>query len=217
MAAVDNEKSAVADPKKASKKKKKRISKHILESRISKQGSKAKNKKGNGKKKQGKNTNTKDPIEAAAYLTTWKHHNDDNANEWKFNKNHQSWLIRHMYRGDRLNKVTFALMVEYLRSAANGTKERVREDAMRRAIRYKEWHKTNSEGDDENGDENEELDNADEEKNLSKEERGDEDDEEHWLKLNSHDKRKEYKRARKILDSVTLEQENAGKSDTESL
>ena len=199
--------------KTATKKKKKRISKHILESKKEKDGSsiadqankdqsKVKKKKSKKKKKQSK---VKDPKEAAAYLENWKRQQDgDSSVSWKFNKNDQSWLIRHMYRSDRLNKSTFALMIKYLITAANGTKQRVREDAIRRALRYKEWEKKSTDSDNEDSKNEEEQKSATSPKDNC--DKNDEIDEErqHWKTLDSHEKRKEYKRARRVLEEVKI-------------
>ena len=51
--------------------------------------------------KAGKKRKEKDPSEAEAYLSAWKHR-DSGQGVWKFNKNTQSWLIRNVYEGARL-------------------------------------------------------------------------------------------------------------------
>ena len=201
------------------KRKKKRISKHILESQKVKESDTSKiglstieiesgenSKVKNKEQKKKKNIKEKDPQEAAAYLEAWKSHAGDSSITWKFNKNDQSWLIRHMFRSDRLNKAVFTLMIEYLANAADGTKVRVRELAKRRALRYKEWEKSTSNDNVESTTEkNDAMDNSD---NTNKRDGNDESDEQQlWSNLNFHEKRKEYKRARKILDEVKIANE----------
>ena len=69
------------------------------------------------KKKKKKNDTIKDPEEASSYLSLWKH---DRSGAWKFNKNTQSWLLRHMYDHVRVSKMSFATLVEYVSSAGGG-------------------------------------------------------------------------------------------------
>lgn len=94
----------------------------------------------------------KDPAEASTYLSSWKYDRADNnttsttTKRWKFNKNTQSWLLRHMYDGDRVNKTTFAILLEYIIAGkCDGVRSKVREDAKVRARRYKEWETTTTE------------------------------------------------------------------------
>ena len=129
-------------------------------------------------------------MEAASYLSTWKNHRD----AWKFNKNTQSWLIRHMYESDKVSKTTFAVLLDYLRSSAATTRQRIVTDAKRRALRYKEYEKTKQES---NGDDDKPTDSNDKEPPAAEQ-----DDETVWNKLNDHDKRKVYKRTRKILETL---------------
>ena len=144
------------------------------------------------------NTNGKgkDPREGDSYLSLWKHH----RSEWKFNKNTQSWLLRHCYNADKVNKTTFALLVEYICQGGDTTRRRVEEDAKRRAIRYKEWEKKR--GDDEAV----QVDNSTETKTDGKTAVEHDSNtlagKELWSGLDEHDKRKEYKRARKIMDAL---------------
>jgi len=191
---------------KPAKKKKKKISKHVLESQKLKldgdeKNSAPKTTKRRKRKQKEKNTKTKDPKEAAKYLQNWKDKNSGNEDtEWKFNKNDQSWLIRHMYSSNMVSKGTFSLLLEYLSTAADSTKTRIREDATSKALRYKEWEKNNS---DEKGG-NDEATASDAKEDSAVVAGGDDadDEEARWKKLDSHEKRKEYKRARKILDEV---------------
>ena len=147
----------------------------------------------NTPKRKKKKKKEKDPSEAASYLQTW----NDKRDKWKFNKNTQSWLIRHMYDSERVSKATFGILLEYLKGGGEATTQRVRGDATQRALRYKEYEKNKKDGDDE-----EESDDTgkDTEEQADSVDAGGEDDETRWKKLNDHDKRKEYKRARKTLD-----------------
>lgn len=126
------------------------------------------------KKQRKKNTITKDPADAYAYLEAWK-----NQNSWKFNKNTQSWLIRHMYRADQLNKTGFQWMAEYIRHGSEPLRHRVLQEARRRALRYQAYS------------------DAPDKDSHTKEDA-------EWQGLSDHDKRKEYKRARKLLEVVAV-------------
>ena len=88
------------------------------------------------KKKEKNDDKIKDPKEGASYLSLWKH---DRLGSWKFNKNTQSWLYRHMYDSNRVSKTSFALLIEYATEGGDGMKRRLIEDAKRRARRYKDW------------------------------------------------------------------------------
>jgi len=151
------------------------------------------------------NTKTKDPEEAASYLTLWKHDQTNNTKSWKFNKNTQSWLQRHMYEGDKVSKTTFATLVDYLMQGGDRLISRVEEDAKMRARRYKEWEKKK------------ENSTIDETAAETKEERKSTSsaDDITWNNLDDHDKRKEYKRARKVLDSIKATREEK-KDDAEA-
>lgn len=158
-------------------------------------------------KKTKRNRHIKDPSEAAAYLSSWKHR--EAGSGWKFNKNTQSWLIRHMYETDKVPKATFSVLVEYLLGVKGITRTRLREEAARRALRYKEFEKrAKAEGDDKDGvDANEVKDDVNAGNSNNK--KNDDDaalDAARWNALDDHDKRKEYKRARKILDAIKEEQ-----------
>ena len=151
------------------------------------------------------NAKTKDPEEAASYLTLWKYDQTNNTKSWKFNKNTQSWLQRHMYEGDKVSKTTFATLVDYLMQGGDRLLSRVEEDAKMRARRYKEWEKKkeNSTTDETTGETKEDS------KSTSAA------DDTTWNNLDDHDKRKEYKRARKVLDSIKATREEK-KDDTEA-
>mmetsp|Transcript_28162 Transcript_28162/g.39603 ORF Transcript_28162/g.39603 Transcript_28162/m.39603 type:complete len:210 (+) Transcript_28162:195-824(+) len=156
------------------------------------------------KKKSKKKKHVKDPKEAATYLSSWKHR--EAGTNWKFNKNTQSWLIRHMYEADKVDKTCFGLLLEYLSSGDDQMQARVRTEGTRRALRYKDYEKNKPEAD-----ENEET--AKKEPSTTtksgkdtaeqNEKNGEEDDTSNWNALSDHDKRKEYKRARKLLDVLT--------------
>lgn len=140
---------------------------------------------------------TKDPEEAASYLTLWnldRNNTTSTTKNWKFNKNTQSWLLRHMYDFDKVSKSTFATLVDYISDGGEGTRLRVEEDAKRRARRYKDWEKRQQQ---QEGVEQEEGDANEEKKDLTKSQ-----DDERFNQLDDHDKRKEYKRARKVLDAL---------------
>jgi hypothetical protein len=216
-------------------KKKKRISKHVLHSK--QQGADEEQGGGGGgdqaqqqssvstadKPTQvpqtSKNKHVKDPEEAATYLQDWKESKTMAKSSWKFNKNTQSWLIRHMYQVDKVPKREFELLMEYLEGLQGSTtKSRIVADATRRAKRYKELAKKMEENEGEKkksdgdggGDEDDEKSTggadqargSNKDLSLTKEEM--EYEENRWLKLSDHDKRKEYKRARKILDLIKL-------------
>lgn len=173
---------------------KKRISKHILQSQEAKKNEKMisqttdndddekiessqqqqqqnqKNQKAQSTKK-----HEKDSKEVLEYLSNWKYRSLTSTH-WKFNKNTQSWLLRHMYNAEKVPKSMFSLLEEYLKGIqSDQIIERIKEDAAKRALQYKEWEKEQDQQQPDN-------DNDETEKN-----------EEH------HNRRKEYKRARKIL------------------
>jgi len=154
------------------------------------------------------NTKTKDPEEAASYLTLWKYDQINNTKSWKFNKNTQSWLQRHMYEGDKVSKTTFATLVDYLTQGGDRLISRVEEDAKMRSRRYKEWEKKK-----ENSTTDETTAVGGEIKEESKSTSAADDIT--WNNLDDHDKRKEYKRARKVLDSIKATREEK-KDDTEA-
>jgi len=183
--------------------KKTRISKHVIKS-------KDKDKKRNQKqpKKEKPAKIIKDPKEAAAYLSEWKYR--EQGGTWKFNKNTQSWLLRHMYDTDKISKVCFVILLEYMDGLQGSSRKRVLEDAQRRALRYKKFEKElgekekTSEGDKVV----EEPEKRETQKDIkaSKISTDGEDDETRWNRLDEHDKRKEYKRGRKVIELLQKEQ-----------
>ena len=176
---------------KATRRRKKRTAKHVVKAKEEhKEQETGLPGKQDKKTKKKKKRHVKDPIEAAQYLTSWKHRDAGDNISWKFNKNTQSWLLRHMYEPDKVSKGAFTLLLEYMDGLQGQTKIRIVADAKRRALRYKEHEKTNPQ---ENG-------MVKEEKKEEESKDVDEDDETRWKRLDDHEKRKEYKRARKVLD-----------------
>lgn len=169
------------------------------------------------KKEKKKNRRIKDPSEAATYLEEWKQSKQDtnkNASTWKFNKNTQSWLIRHMYEADKVPKGIFSVLLEYLAGLeGKTTRVWIRSEASRRALRYKEYEKKHSGKQVEKEEKgtlekttnikketSESTEKAATEGKLTSDE--EQEDQARWEKLSDHDKRKEYKRARKVLESI---------------
>jgi hypothetical protein len=160
------------------------------------------------KKKEKNDGKIKDPKEGASYLSLWKH---DRLGSWKFNKNTQSWLYRHMYDSNRVSKISFALLIEYATEGGEGTRRRLIEDAKRRARRYKDWEGGRGEGKGGGGEESQRGSNDDDVISSSEKEAGGSSssssavsvaatEDKAWNTMDEHDKRKEYKRARKVLD-----------------
>jgi hypothetical protein len=175
--------------KKKRNKGKKHISKHVLKAREAKEEAKKKELPKQTKTKKQKAV-VKDPSEAIEYLKQWKH----DKSVWKFNKNTQSWIIRHMYDAEKLDKVAFSLVTEYLQGLQGGTaKTWVLADATKRALRYKEFEKSQGTAVDSASKDVEKK----ETDNTTKDET---EDIIRWKNLSDHDKRKEYKRARKVLE-----------------
>lgn len=197
--------------KKKGAKKKNNVSKHILKSREDETATSSENRKSKA------NTHTKHPEEAASYLTQWKASKNNGSSSWKFNKNTQSWLIRHMYEVDKVPKSTFLLLLEYLEGLeGKSIIDRMRIDATRRCRRHKEYCKNSidssiseKKGETEvdagnRGDINE---TSSEKSTITKKKAIDskaelEYEQALWSKLDDHEKRKQYKRARKILDLI---------------
>ena len=180
------------------------------------------------KKVSKKRRNVKDPTDVAGYLTAWKNcqeeHQIDNSVSvvsskisWKFNKNTQSWLIRHLYDGSKVTKSVFNDAILYFGKANDAVQERLRQDATMRALRYQQY---NSKKETEQEDMHSQVDtplkeatgtSMDPKSNVSK--TPDEKsfssvigfmDDAQWLQLNDHDRRKEYKRARKLLETLAV-------------
>ena len=172
---------------------------------------------------------TKNPQEVSTYLSLWKYdqtnknNSSSNTNkQWKFNKNTQSWLLRHMYNPIKVPKHTFALLVEYLlhgRESNEGVTNRVLEDAKFRARRYKEFEKQQEQQEEQSrekelmvakveAEEHVNNNNKEEEKEGSRSSASTSSKKAvevaldlTWKEMDEHEKRKEYKRARKVLDA----------------
>ncbi|CAB9513242.1 Uncharacterised conserved protein (DUF2373) [Seminavis robusta] len=153
----------------------------------------------------------KDVKEAAGYLTNWKNYRE----QWKFNKNTQSWLFRHMYESDKVAKGAFTLLLEYLQGLqGKGAKQRLLQDATRRALRYKQYSEqpTSKVSDDDDKDTTikfaeDTKEPAVQDKTTKKVGADATEDEKRWNGLDDHEKRKEYKRARKILETLQSSEE----------
>jgi len=116
---------------------------------------------------------------------------------------------------EKVSKTTFTVLLEYLEGLQGQTTiNRVMQDATRRALRYKAWLKgqeRQSSNEADKTDEFKERNGIDVQEDkespgtradalLSVEEQ--KHDALRWNALGEHDKRKEYKRARKILDTL---------------
>jgi hypothetical protein len=192
--------------------KKKRISKHVLKSVQQKSKNAADLSKGvevitrnldlgenvaSSKKSKTLTRKTKDPNEAASYLSNWKHR--ESGAIWKFNKNTQSWLIRHMYEAEKVSKSTFELLLDYLNGLNISLKNRILQVAEKRALRYKRFEKSLEEKREEVNVDSK-VDNVQPEPTVSLPSESSDLDNMRWMQLDDHAKRKEYKRARKILE-----------------
>lgn len=155
------------------------------------------------------NKHTKDVKEAAGYLSNWKNF----RSQWKFNKNTQSWLIRHMYESDKVAKGSFTLLLEYLQGLqGKDAKQRILQEATRRALRYKRFEQDskgeNSKDDDEEKKEttvkfaSNTKEGAEEGTSKKTVDPNSTEEEKRWNELDDHDKRKEYKRARRVLETL---------------
>jgi len=164
-------------------------------------------------KKKKKKKRTRDPSLGHAYLSSWKHRSSGEG-VWKFNKNTQSWLIKNMYDCDKIPKGTFSLLIDYIGGLkGEAMRKRVDEDAVKRALRYKNWEKSQVKDDEgnlksENVNEDPKTGESAKEnaspKEENVEEKEEESDETRWEDLSSHDKRNEYKRARKVIDAMKV-------------
>ena len=221
--------SALAEPlrdaakQKRSKKKKKHISKHVLKAKshardravvegansspsMTDDSANNSNNKSR-KKKAAANDVVKDPNDACNYLKAWQ-----TKEGWKFNKNTQSWLLRHMYEAEKVSKSTFTILLEYMRGLqGKDSKTRVLEEATARAKRYREYEKAKDEKMNE-AEEGEKLEQESDEKAAAASSANADDNDayglEHWKSLDDHEKRKEYKRARRVLEVLTTTAES---------
>ena len=177
--------------------------------RKKKQNTKIKNSASQNKnKKTANNCHIKHPNEASDYLIQWK-----KKNGWKFSKNTQSWLIRHMYDVGKVPKSSFVLLLDYLEGLeGKATRDRIRAEASRRVRRHKEYCKStpktaielSTQNEQGNNNKNNDTGSLEKKEATTTEQVGEmdvENDEEvQWRKLDDHDKRKQYKRARQILN-----------------
>lgn len=153
------------------------------------------------------------------YLSEWDHQRKHSSTSttvgiWKFHKNTQTWLLRNMYDADKVPKASFQILMEYMEGLkGEATREWVNKDAIRRVLRYKEWEKRQGgklvqeeEGKEETKktEEQEKMDREDVNQNgdSMSGNNGEQEEEERFKSLSDHDKRKEYKRARKVLEAV---------------
>jgi len=102
---------------------------------------------------------------------------------WKFNKNTQSWLLRHMYNDSQVNKSAFKNLLEYMGGMQGKSRGEKSEEAVEFTRMYKEWDS----------------------KEEKEEEEGEEEntvqfDGNNFEALSAHQKRKVYKRARQVYD-----------------
>ena len=203
--------------KKRSKKKKKHISKHVIKAKtVAKERTATESadsaavatgtNNNKSKKKMRARTNdiVKDPEEASNYLKAWQA-----KQGWKFNKNTQSWLLRHMYETEKVSKSTFAILLEYTKGLqGKDAKTRLLDEATARAQRYREYEKEKEEKVEDAKEEKTETQstdkNVDEVGSTSPTTDNDTYGLERWKTLDDHDKRKEYKRARRVLQVLTV-------------
>jgi len=141
------------------------------------------------KKKKKAPEPTIEPAEAWAYLLDWEEQHDS-SDSWEHNETAEAWLIQNMYDAEAVPKDVFAFLVEgYMQEKPESDRVAIRADATRRALRYKEYEKQVKDGTWQGADDNDD---------------DDDDDESVWNRLEDHDKRKVYKRARKTLDVVKV-------------
>ena len=99
-----------------------------------------------------------------------------------------------MYDAEKVPKATFSLLMDYMEGVQGGMRERVNEDAVRRAMRYKDWEKNGSEE-------------AEKKTAVANADADIEDDNKRFSAMDENEKRKEYKRARKVIDELKKAQE----------
>ena len=157
-----------------------------------------------------KNKHTKPPSEASNYLILWSLSRSD----WRFNKNTQSWLLRHMYNDVLVSKSAFKLLLEYVKTIKGKGKDNVLKEAVLHAKKYKEWEKkTDGTADADDEAKSKKKRTTKKGQNEEGEEGGgdkddeEEDDEVHfdgnnWEAISPKRKRKVYKRARGVHDAL---------------
>mmetsp|Transcript_18768 Transcript_18768/g.24779 ORF Transcript_18768/g.24779 Transcript_18768/m.24779 type:complete len:194 (-) Transcript_18768:188-769(-) len=83
------------------------------------------------KGKQIKASSTRDVSAAIEYLKSWSSRQSDDSLPWKFNKNLQSTLIKHMYDASQITDgPCFEQLLCYLEGLKGGLKERVTTEAQ---------------------------------------------------------------------------------------
>ena len=102
-----------------------------------------------------------------------------------------------MYHAEKVTKGTFTLLLEYLGGLKGQTRTRTLSDARKRALRYKEYETSRASHERKDGD-NDEV--KGKEQSKAHDDIIEEDDEMRWKRLSDHEKRKEYKRTRKVLE-----------------
>ncbi|GMI44440.1 hypothetical protein TrCOL_g5600 [Triparma columacea] len=132
--------------------------------------------------KKSANKHVKAPSDASNYLVLWDlKAKGTEGHGWKFNKNTQSWLLRHMYNDEKVGKVAFKLLLAYMGGLPSKAKDGKVAEAATLVKDYKEWEKSNVEGEEEK--------------------EGGEDlryDGSNWEAIGGKQKRKVYKRARQV-------------------
>jgi hypothetical protein len=228
-AETTNTKPVASSTSKKSRKKKKHVSKHVLQAKAdaeiaaaaaltarSEESAAAAPSQSKKKRKEV----FKDPEEASNYLKSWQ------AQEgWKFNKNTQSWLLRHMYETEKVSKSTFSVLLDYIKGLqGKDAKRRILEEATTRAKRYRDYEKTQKTNASttptetnanvvattqnvSNEGSNDEPVTVNDSKPTEETKKGAVSNDtyglQHWLTLDDHDKRKEYKRSRRLLEVLT--------------
>jgi len=104
-----------------------------------------------------------------------------------------------MYDAEMIPKASFAILMDYLTGLhGKETIDRINEDTVKRILRYKEWEKKGERGD--HKDENDKGETED--KTPDEDDDDEENDDKRFRNMSAHEKRKEYKRARKVHDVV---------------
>lgn len=134
-----------------------------------------------------------EPAEAWAHLLDWEEQHDTDA--WQFNEAADVWLIKNMYDAEAVPKDVFAFLVEgYLQVKPEDEKQAIRNCATRCVSRYKKFEKQVKDGTWQEPPASGTTDTDDD----------DDDEDAVWNRIDEHEKRKRYKRARKTLDVVKI-------------
>mmetsp|Transcript_20475 Transcript_20475/g.23200 ORF Transcript_20475/g.23200 Transcript_20475/m.23200 type:complete len:232 (-) Transcript_20475:177-872(-) len=62
---------------------------------------------------------------AMAFLELWY----TDRKSWRFNKNHQSWLLKHMFNQDRVDALMFKILKKYIQSVEGKSRDGILESA----------------------------------------------------------------------------------------